>query len=127
MVSVKAEVKGLKKLQREMEKLIKDLSGNPILQAIAKATLLVQRTAKKTGYVPVDTGRLRASITPDIVRRDTVIRGIVGSNVSYAPFQEFGTRFMKGKRYLQRALNDNTDRIRRLIDAAINKLIKGQG
>ena len=125
MVTPSVEVKGLKELQRNMERIVKDLAGNPMMKAIAKAVLLVQRSAKKNA--PVDTSRLRASITPDIVTRDTVIRGVVGSNVSYAPFQEFGTRFMKGKRYLQRALNENASRIAQLINNAVAGVVKRGG
>ena len=121
MVTPSVEVKGLKELQRNMERIVKDLAGNPMMKAIAKAVLLVQRSAKKNA--PVDTGRLRASITPDIVTRDTVVKGLVGSNVEYAGFQEFGTRFMKGKHYLQRALNENASRIARLINNAIAGIV----
>lgn len=122
MVTPSVEVKGLRKLQRNMERITRELSRNPMMKAIAKAVLLVQRSAKKNA--PVDTGRLRASITPDIVTRDTVVKGVVGSNVSYAPFQEAGTKFMKGKHYMQRALNDNAARISRLINNAIAGIVK---
>ena len=77
--------------------------------------------------MPVDTGRLRASITPDVVQRDTVVQGLVGSNVLYAPYQEFGTRYMKGKRYLQRALNENAARIARLLKQTVAGVIKKRG
>jgi hypothetical protein len=40
-----------------------DLHGEPMLQGMRNATLLVTRDAKR--FAPVDTGRLRASITPD--------------------------------------------------------------
>jgi HK97 gp10 family phage protein len=51
--------------------------------------MVVERDAKINA--PVDTGRLRASITPE-VRRGNPIEGIVGSNVDYAPYMELGTR-----------------------------------
>jgi len=49
---------------------------------------------------PVNTGRLRASITPAVEVENQTIRGIVGSNVSYAPYMELGTGiFAGGSRY----------------------------
>lgn len=41
---------------------------------------------------PVDTGRLRSSITQEIQGRGAELRGVVGTNVKYAPFVEYGTR-----------------------------------
>jgi phage gpG-like protein len=55
-----------------------------------EATLLVVNEAKQRA--PVDTGRLRASITPEVRREDGGVVGIVGSNVVYAPYMELGTR-----------------------------------
>ena len=40
---------------------------------------------------PVDTGRLRASITYEIVRYEGKWILRVGTNVNYAPFVEYGT------------------------------------
>jgi HK97 gp10 family phage protein len=55
-----------------------------------EAVVIVERDAKERA--PVDTGRLRASITSEVtgMMMDTV--GIVGSNVEYAPFVEMGTK-----------------------------------
>jgi len=58
--------------------------------AMGKATLIVTGAARKAA--PVDRGPLRASIVPSVVTRDNVVRGIVGSNLVYAPYQELGTR-----------------------------------
>ena len=89
-MNFKTYVKGLRETQRNMERIVKQLSGNPILEAMGKAVLLVEGKAKRN--VPVDRGALRASITPDVQRRDTMVIGVVGSNLVYAPYQEFGTR-----------------------------------
>jgi phage gpG-like protein len=50
-----------------------------------KACLLVENDAKRN--CPVDTGRLRQSIT----HRIEGSTGIVGTNVEYAPYVEYGT------------------------------------
>lgn len=118
---VRAEVKGLKETQAKLEQVTKDLEGPPMVQAMRTATLMVQRDAKI--YAPVDTGRLRASITPRVATMGEVIEGTVGSNVSYSRYQETGTRYMKGKRYLQRAFDRNKERIYRLFEQATKRIV----
>jgi phage gpG-like protein len=88
-VGIRAELKGRRLAQKKMMQMVKDLEGGPMLKAMRDSTLMVQRDAKK--LAPVDTGRLRASITPSVKGGDPV-RGVVGSNVKYAPFMELGTR-----------------------------------
>jgi len=89
-VDIKLLVKGLKETQQNFERIIKDLSGNPILEAMGKAVLLVEGKAKRNA--PVDRGALRASITPDVAQMGNVVRGVVGSNLAYSPYIELGTR-----------------------------------
>jgi len=84
------EVRGLKEAQREIEEKIKATHGSDMLMAMRTATLLVQRSAKTNA--PVNTGRLRASIVPSVMQHGDVIEGVVGSNVEYAPYMEFGTK-----------------------------------
>jgi len=78
----------------------------PVGKRLLRTGVSVVNRAKR--HCPVDTGRLRSSITTtQPVRRSEahlVIR--VGSNVSYARFVEVGTRFMRGRRYLSRALRE---------------------
>jgi len=97
MSGVDVEVKGLKETQKKLEQVARDLGGagqvpgRQLQSAVARSMLYVEGKAKKK--VPVDRGRLRASITPKVEQPNhTTIRGIVGSNVKYAPYQEFGTR-----------------------------------
>ena len=84
------EITGLKETQRALEQALADLTGPPMLTGVRNATLLVQRGAKQKA--PVDTGRLRSSITPEVNVSGAAVVGIVGSNVKYAPFVELGTR-----------------------------------
>lgn len=70
---------------------------------IEEVALQVQRLAKT--YAPVDTGTLQASITAARVRADTSgIEWIVGTNVYYAVFQEFGTVHIPPHPFLGKAL-----------------------
>ena len=90
MTQIDIEIRGLKETQRNMERIVRDLRGEPYLNAMRRATLLVQRSAKQKA--PVDTGRLRASITPEVRWSGNIAIGVVGTNVKYAPYVELGTR-----------------------------------
>ena len=87
---VRVEIKGLKELQKKNEQLVRNLSGPPLALAMSKAVLIVERAAKLGA--PVNTGRLRASITPEVRPRVRNVQGIVGTNVAYAAPVEYGSR-----------------------------------
>ena len=91
-IGVTLEVKGLQELQK---KLRAEVVIKPLHAGIKKATLLLQREVAMATVV--DTGRLRASITPKLMGSF----GQVGTNVQYAPIVEFGvgnlpSRHMEG-------------------------------
>lgn len=57
-------------------------------------------TAASDGVCPVDTGRLKNSISHAVVEDEKTV--YIGTNVEYAPFQELGTsRGIPGKHFLQ--------------------------
>ena len=64
---------------------LKNLSKINIQIPLEKACLLVENKAKEN--CPVQTGYLRRSITHEINGNE----GIIGTNVEYAPYVEFGT------------------------------------
>ena len=88
-----------------MEKAIKN--G---LEAIG---LTAEGYAKKE--TPVDTGRLRNSISHATDNKATYI----GTNVEYAPYVELGARGRKGKHMLQRAAAEHADEYKRLMEYAM--------
>lgn len=92
---IETEVTGLIETQRKLEQVVDDLQGAPMLNAMREATLMVQATAKEEA--PVDTGRLRASITPEVRGGPGEVIGAVGSNVDYALYMELGTGTFAGK------------------------------
>jgi HK97 gp10 family phage protein len=71
-------------------------------QAISKAAVRIERVAKQ--LCPVDTGRLRSSITREVGRDGRGLYATVGTNVEYAPYVELGTRFMGARPFLRPAL-----------------------
>lgn len=65
--------------------------AGPVGVWVKRVTLKAERYAKQR--CPVDTGRLRASITSRIERDSaTVFVGVVGTDVEYAPYVEYGAR-----------------------------------
>jgi HK97 gp10 family phage protein len=86
-----------------MAKLLEDIDG-PVGKDIQRRTIQVERAAKR--LCPVDTGRLRASITSTVAVDAQGLYGIVGTNVTYAAHVEFGTRNMAARPFLRPALAD---------------------
>ncbi len=80
-----------------------DSSQGDVAKEILKRTTQVERRAKQ--LAPVDTGRLRSSITSRLGSDSQGVVGIVGTNVSYAAFVEFGTRYMAAQPFLRPALD----------------------
>jgi len=155
------ELRGLDEARAGMERILQGLHGPPLVEGMRDATLLVQRAARENA--PVDTGRLRASILPEVRTMHNEVEGVVGSNVVYAPAVELGTRphfpppgalepwarrhgipeFLvrrsigtfgtsvqalrtvgtKGYRFLERAVDENADRIAELIGRAVGRIV----
>lgn len=88
-------------------------------QGIEACTILVLHDAQNR--TPVDTGLLRTSEARRVERRGDFITGLVGTNVEYAPFQEFGTSKMAAQPFLTPALNSNKAEIKAIITAALNR------
>jgi phage gpG-like protein len=158
-IDVEVEIRRIEEVTKKMIQVVEDLQGSPMLEGMRDATLLVTRDAKK--FAPVDTGRLRASIAPEVRFEGTAAAGVVGSNVKYAPHMELGTGVfvgrprhwppaaaletwarrhgfpsgfvvaraiglrggLKPRRYLQRALEQNKDKIIKLIGDAVGKIV----
>lgn len=148
---LEVDIRGLQELQQKVDQVVTDLHGRPMLNGMRRATLLVVTDAKK--LVPVDTGRLRSSITPEIRAEGNNVIGVAGSNVLYAPYVETGTkphfpppaalrvwasrhgvsahavaisisrRGTKGVHYMQRAFDQNQGRIKALIGNAVEEIV----
>ena len=74
----------------------------PVGRDLARRAIRVESAAKN--LAPVDTGRLRSSITWALGRDGGGLYAAVGTNVFYAPFQELGTRYMQAHPFLIPAL-----------------------
>lgn len=76
----------------------------PAGKFLKRVGVKVQRGAKRRA--PVDTGRLRSSITEELSREGSDLVERVGTDVEYALHQEFGTSKMAAHPYLRPALDD---------------------
>ena len=83
-----------------------------LLRGLETCGLVAEGYAKK--LAPVDTGNLRNSITHEV--DDGEPAAYIGTNVEYAPYQEFGTIHMKAQPFLKPAVNDHKDEYRKIIE-----------
>ena len=90
-----------------------------ILRAFEQATA---RGLEKVGLVaegyakakaPVDTGRLRNSISHEVNEQDVYI----GSNVEYAPYVELGTARQKARPFLRPAATEHSGTYKGILEA----------
>jgi hypothetical protein len=123
-----------------------------LVQGAAKRNLGAYTGDEHSGGV--DTGQLRASIVPDVADRDGMVVGIVGTNLAHAPYVEFDTKphwppegalevwarrhnmdeFLirriiaakgtKGKKFFERAFEDNLDKIKAILASAVGEIVK---
>ena len=135
-----AEILKLDKLLSKLDKL-KDMD---LKEPLTKACLIVERDAKKNA--PASSGELRQSIKYEVTEDD----GIIGTNLHYAPYVEFGTGIFasqgngrqtewsyqdvegnwhttigqKPKPFLEPALRDNKEKIYKLFIEYYKKGVK---
>lgn len=90
--------------------LFKDASDDAIARALEKVGLTAEGYAKMK--CPVDTGRLRNSITHE-VNNETVY---IGTNVEYAAYVEMGTVNTRAQPFLRPAASNHSSVYRSLIE-----------
>ena len=96
-------------------------NSEQVLSAIEKAIkngleaigLTAEGHAKK--ITPVDTGRLRNSIS----HATDDEAAYIGTNVEYAPYVELGARGRQGVHMLQRAASEHTDEYKQIMEDAL--------
>lgn len=99
---------------------------NRLESAMQTAVSIVEADAKDRA--PYEYGTLESSIASE-VKADVknAVKGYVGSNIEYAPFQEFGTSKMGAQPYLQPAIEANRSRILALFQAAVHEAAVAAG
>lgn len=80
-------------------------------RGLEKIGLVAEGYAKK--LTPVDTGRLRNSITHEVDGNDVYI----GSNVEYAPYVELGTSKQKAQPFLKPAATEHSQTYKGILES----------
>lgn len=87
-------------------------------RALTSGSLFVEARASENA--PVDTGRLRGSIT-NVVYEDYAL---IGTNVEYAPYVELGTSRQSAQPYLRPAIDNNRNQIKNIMALEYEKGLK---
>ncbi len=88
MTEIRGEVEGL---EEALKKLSPDVYAKPLRDFFKRAGIYISDKAKE--LAPVDTGRLRSSLTYVVDDAEPPQYAQIGTNVEYAPYMEFGTGF----------------------------------
>ncbi len=91
--------------------------GKAIKNGLEAIGLTAETYAKKA--TPVDTGRLRNSISHTVDGEAAYI----GTNVEYAPYVELGTSRTKAHHMLQKAATEHSAEYKRLAEDAVKSAI----
>jgi len=103
-----SDISGLVEVRADNREAIVDAIDRALVAALEEVGLVAEGYAKRA--CPVDTGRLRNSIT-HIVDEGTR-HVIIGTNVEYAPYVELGTRHQEKQPFLKPAAEDHASTYR---------------
>jgi HK97 gp10 family phage protein len=117
LAMIDIDLRRIQRLQKAM-KHAPALIAEELSKAVRDLVLLVEGVAKKN--CPVDTGKLRASITPVI---ESWAAGYVGTNTAYAPYVEYGTSKMAAQPFLEPAFLEGQKQADKIFGAAIARAI----
>lgn len=135
------QFQGLDEILNSLEELADE---EKFIAALGKACAIVERSAKQNA--PKGTGELRRSITSEVEKNGTDIVGVVYTPLEYAPYVEYGTGLFaeeggrqdvpwhyqddegnwhstsgqKPQPFMRPALNDNRERILRIIKEGLS-------
>lgn len=87
-----------------------------LTRALEKVGLVAEGYAKR--MCPVDTGRLRNSVTHAMEGSEAVV---IGTNVEYGPYVELGTARQKAQPFLRPAAQDHVGEYRRIIEGELRR------
>jgi len=120
---LQATLTGTPALNAKLRKIGDALSSQALANATLAGALIIEGSAKEK--VHVITGNLRRSIRSAIeTSTATSATAIVGTDVEYAPYEEFGTRYRPPHPYLRPALDEKRDEAQRTIRDAFKALVE---
>lgn len=97
------------------------LMSKNLNKALKKSLLLIERDSRRN--TPVDTGRLRASHRTKF----STLSGELSTNVSYATFVHEGTRYMRARPFMRRAVSKNEPEVNIFMKEAVEKTLNEIG
>ena len=98
------------KIESHKDEILSELNRWAVGVALEKIGLVAERYAKQ--LCPVDTGRLRNSITHGTDANSVYI----GTNVEYAPYVELGTRRQHAQPYLRPAITNHMEEYKKILN-----------
>src|SRR5688572_21591668 len=102
---MKVTLTGTPALHAKLKKLEDAISSQALANATVAGGLVIERPAKEK--VHVITGNLRRSIHTALeTSTPTSATALVGTNVEYAPYEEYGTRYRGAHPYLRPAFDE---------------------
>ena len=94
--------------------LVRDVFRMACYRGLVAIGMSAERHAK--AITPVDTGRLRNSISHAVINTDAAY---IGTNVEYAPYVELGTSHNKAHHMLKRAASEHSAEYKRLMEDSL--------
>lgn len=115
-VEIRIRYEGMEGLQQTFQRLDSAMKRN-VQKRLAKLARIIKRTAQQ--LAPVKTGYLRSTIFAEA--ETWTVK--VGATASYAVFVELGTRFMRARRFLTRAVEMHGLQLPSLLGDAVQEAI----
>lgn len=107
-----SDVSDLLEIREDNAQRIAEAIDQALAKALEEVGLVAEGYAKKA--CPVDTGRLRNSITHQVRPSEKSV--YIGTNVEYAPYVELSTSRTKGQPFLRPAANDHENTYRKIFE-----------
>jgi hypothetical protein len=116
-IAMDAAERGVRAVVIDAEGITKTLLSQPGSGRLYQRGKTVEHRASAPGEPPApDTGRLRASVTTEVVRGPNEVTGYVAVNTEYAAALELGTEKVKPRPYLSRIPREFGARLRAIFE-----------
>ncbi len=112
-----SDASGLVEIREDNARQIADAIDQALAKALEEVGLVAEGYAKKA--CPVDTGRLRNSITHQVRPSEKSV--YIGTNVEYAPYVELGTSRMEPQPFLRPAAADHEGTYKKIFESNLKK------
>ena len=112
-----SDVSDLLEIREDNAQRIADAIDQALARALEEVGLVAEGYAKKA--CPVDTGRLRNSITHQVRPSEKSV--YIGTNVEYAPYVELSTSKTKAQPFLRPAAADHEGTYKKIFESNLKK------